>query len=218
MWLEWKDRVAGHEGLSERKEDLRVKGGARDESVAWQNHYMWAASPHDSQTPQLQPCPNLKWNLFSSLWNVHFRFICPNFHRFCTIPNLQKVCHFSSCHLESLVCEGCVCSLINFLWLLVIRLCPCRFSLWDFSIFFCCYYERDFGLWGSFHRLLRIFSWSLLLKKSFLDQLLPKHEPISSLVFLDMFLENGTQPAFSANADNCSISPTWIPELITAHK
>lgn len=82
VWVAWKDRVAIHEGLSERKDDLRVKRGTRDKSMAWQNHYMWAASPHDSQTPQLQPCPNLKWNLFSSLWNFHFRSICPNFHGF----------------------------------------------------------------------------------------------------------------------------------------
>ena len=57
--------MAVHEGLSERKEDVRAKGGIGDESMAWQSHCMWAVPPHDSQTPQLQRCPNLKWNLCS---------------------------------------------------------------------------------------------------------------------------------------------------------
>lgn len=41
-----------------------------------------------------------------------------------------------------------------------------------------------------------------IIKKSFLDhQLLPKQEPVSSLVFLALFLKNGAQPAFSAETD-----------------
>lgn len=58
-----------------------------------------------------------------------------------------------------------------------------------------------------------------IIKNFFLDhQLLPKQKPVSLLVFLAMFLENGTQSAFSANTYNCNTSPTWIPERVAIHR
>lgn len=137
-----------------------------------------------------------------------------------TIPNLQKVCKFSSRRLASLVGKGCVWPLTYFLYLLVTRLCPCWFSLWEFSISFCCYYEIDLSSLRFFLQSFKHIFVIPIIKNSFLDhQLLPKHEPIPSLVFLAISMRMELNPLFLQTHNNSSTSPApWISELVTAHK
>lgn len=81
------------------------------------------------------------------------------------------------------------------------------FGVFPFFFFFCDY-ERELWSLGFFPYSFKHSFVIPIIKKSFLDhQLLPKHEPISSLVFLVMLLKKGAQPVLSADTNDYSCSP-----------
>ena len=124
------------------------------------------------------------------LWNIQLRSICPGFPRF-FVP-------FPACR-EFAIFPPATWSL----WFVRLRLASHWFPLTSchsagllnvFSLGF----FHFFSLWLWKRTLISgVFPYSfkhifviLIIEKSFLDhQLLPKHEPISSLVFLAMLLE-----------------------------
>ena len=99
------------------------------------------------------------------LWNIQLRSICPGFPRF-SVP-------FPACR-EFAIFPPATWSL----WFGRLRLAShwfpltsCHsagllhvFSLGFFHFFFCCDYERELWSLGSFHTVLSIFLWFLLLK------------------------------------------------------
>lgn len=93
------------------------------------------------------------------------------------------------------------------------------FGVFPFFFFFSAVIMKEnFGLWGSFHTVLSIFFVIPIIKKSLLDhQILPKHEPISSLVFLAMLLEKGAQPVLPADTNNYSCSPPPVGLCSSQH-
>lgn len=82
------------------------------------------------------------------------------------------------------------------------------FGVFPLFFFFFCDYERELWSLGFFPYSFKHSFVIPIIKKSFLDhQLLPKHEPISSLVFLVMLLKKGAQPVLSADTNDYSCSP-----------
>lgn len=150
--------------------------------MAQQSRYRWAASPHDSQTVQLQACPNLKWNLCSLLCKVQLRSLALIFTGSLHHSQLAESLQFSPC-TQSLRFVRTVSGLLlissDFLSL---GCALAGFLFGIFPLFFCCYYEINLWSLGFFPYSFKHIFVILIIKKFFLDhQLLPNREPISSL-------------------------------------
>lgn len=92
------------------------------------------------------------------------------------------------------------------------------FGVFPFFFFSCCDYERELWSLGFFPYSFKHIFVIPIIKKSLLDhQILPKHEPISSLVFLAMLLEKGAQPVLSADTNNYSCSPPPVVLCSSQH-